>query len=136
MATLQGTSVVFGTYTWAETIVSVGGHTASRDAVDDTGIADTSVQKIPSLIVDYGTTEISYLFNQSSSKLVPIEQVAETITITYPLLTGEGTAATLAGSGFVSDHKYPDAETKPSDSARGSITVTWASKPTHTAGSV
>jgi len=135
MATLQGSTIVFATSVWVGEITGFSGHEATRDSVDDTAITDTSVQSIPSLIVDYGSFTIDTIFDQSAAVEMPIDTIAETITITYPLKSGEVTAATIAGSGFVTSIKYPDGETKPSNSARGAMTVKWATKPTHTQGS-
>ena len=133
--TLQGATLTFGTSAWVGEITGFTGHEATRDSVDDTAITDTSVQSIPSLIIDYGSFSVDTKFDQSAAVAMPIDQVAETITTTYPLKSGESTNATIAGSGFLTSAKYPDAETKPSNSASGAMTIRWATKPTHTVGS-
>lgn len=133
--TLQGATLAFGTTAWVGEITAFTGHEATRDAVDDTCITDTSAQYIPSKIVDYGSFSVDTKFDQSAAVAMPIDQDPETITLTYPLKSGESTAAKIEGTGFVTTAKYPDGEYKPNVTAAGAMTIQWSSKPTHTVGS-
>ncbi len=59
-------------------------------------------------MVDRGPIRVRMYWDQSASTYPPLETDPETITITYPLKSGESTAATLAGTGFLTREKGPD----------------------------
>lgn len=54
--------------------------------------------------------EITFPFLFDSEGVYPAKGAAETGTLTWPLASGQTTAATYAGSGFIMDVKLPDFE--------------------------
>ena len=56
-------------------------------------------EKIASDLAEWGNLSVSILFDPDLDP--PVASVAETITITFPLATGQMTNATLAFSGFM-----------------------------------
>lgn len=82
---------------------------------------------IPSDLTDMGEASVDLLFNPSTDP--PIDAVAETVTITYPIPSGGMTAATWAFSGFMTDYSpsvpYDDIMTATATlKVSGDVTVT------------
>jgi len=82
-------------------VVSVNG--ISREAVDTThaGTSSGNATSIPSDIKRWGTIQVEGLLDHNTPP--PIDDAAETVTITYPLATGETVAATWAASAFMTE---------------------------------
>jgi hypothetical protein len=97
-----GTSatVTFATSGFTACIRDISVSGISREAVETTCM-DTSNARtfIPGDLYDPGEVSMEILFNPDTD--LPLNGAAEVITITYPLGTGETSAATLAGTGFL-----------------------------------
>lgn len=119
----------------------VGGTERTREPVEDThlGLASQSERTyVPDDLIEGGEFTCRFEWNQSFSTFPPLIGDAETITITYPLRSGEGTNATLAGTGFLTRDKSADIEVNSSSIMEGEITIKWDGKtgPAYTAGGV
>ena len=131
-----GTTITFGTSGWTGSVISIGGTTQSREPLEDSHLA-TSGEKtyVFDDLIEPGDFEIEFYWDQSASTFSPISAVAETITISFPLKTGESTNGTLAGSGGVIEASGPDVSN--GELMTGSMSIQWDGKtgPTYTAGS-
>jgi hypothetical protein len=75
--------------------------------IDDSTLATTDIQEmIKSDLHTCDEVEIEYLFDTDDS-LIDITNAASTLTITWPMDTGQTTAATLAGTAFVTEASFP-----------------------------
>jgi len=106
----HGTTIVFGTSSFSSEVVSIDWSGITRDAIDATHLASTApsatqfggMEKIPPDLADAG--ELSVEIHTDPDKIPPVNLVAETITITFPLVTGDSSATTWAGTGFVTGY--------------------------------
>ncbi len=102
-----GTTIVFGTSSFTAEILSVNGNDISREDVPTTHMGTTNYHTfMPSKLVDGGSIEMEIAFDPDSQP--PITAAAETITITFPLPSGQSTAANLAFSGYVNSWSWSD----------------------------
>ena len=133
-----GTTITFGTTSWTGSIISIGGTTQSREALEDSHLG-TSGEKtfVFDDLIDPGSFDIEFYWDQSASVMPrdTILQPAETITISFPLKSGESTNATFTGSGGVVEASGPDVSN--GELMTGSMTIQWDGKtgPSYTAGS-
>jgi len=95
-----GIALTFNSGFFAE-ILSVDGPSLTRDPVETTHSTSSNNAKtfIPSDFYDPG--ELTVEINYDPDAEPPIDQAAETVTITYPTPSGGMTGATVAGSGFM-----------------------------------
>ncbi|MBT8046399.1 MAG: hypothetical protein KJN67_04460 [Pontiella sp.] len=101
--TTTGATITFGTSGFSQNWQSIGLPGANRGSYDTTHLGTTTARThAPIDLVDWGTLEIEFDFDPDDRP--PIDQPAETITITWPLPSGGSTAATLVGSGFMTDY--------------------------------
>ena len=131
-----GTTITFGTSAWTGSVISIGGTTQSREPLEDTHLATTNQKTyVFDDLIDAGDFELEFYWDQSASIFPPISAVAETITVTFPLKSGETTNATLAGSGGVIEATGPDASN--GELMVGSMSIKWDGKTevAYTAGS-
>lgn len=136
--TLHGTTIAFATSGFTASVTRINGTSMSRGAVEDTDLSTTGQMTfIPADLVDAGEFGLEFHWDQSFSTFPPISAAAETVTISFPLKSGESTKATLAGSGFVTAAKGGDAIAGQTDTAKGTMTVKWDGKTdaAYTAGS-
>ena len=132
----NGTTLSFATSGFSANIYSISGASFARDSLETTHLGTTAFKEyVPDDLVEPGEFEIEFEWNQSFSTFPPISTAAETITVTYPLRTGETTNATLAGTGFLTASTGPNVTN--GEIMRGSATVKFdgATGPTYTAGS-
>ena len=132
----NGTTIAFGTSGFTANIYSIGGSTQTREALETTYLGTSGFKEfIPDSLVDGGETEIEFEWNPSFSTFPPISAAAETITITFPLASGQITNATLAGTGFLTAATSGTATN--GEIMRGTATIKWDGNtgPTYTAGS-
>jgi len=130
-------TIAFGTSSFVANIYSIGGTSQTREALEDSHLGTTNQKTyIPTDLYEPGEFEIEFEWDQSFSVFPPIDGAPETITVTFPLKSGEGTAATLAGSGFITEVSGPDVEN--GSIMRGTATIKWDGKTevAYTAGSV
>lgn len=94
-----GATVVFGTSAFSAELMSVGLPGVTRQSIDTTHMGTTVARTfIPSDLIDWGELEIEFAFDPDNEP--PMDGVAETITITFPIPSGGIGGATIAGSGF------------------------------------
>lgn len=109
--TATGTTVTFGTTGFTANIVSAAWSGFARGALDTTHLGSTQPSTnqfggrtfIPTKLADPGTLALTVRHN--AHVLPPIHQAAETITVTFPLVSGDSTPATYAGSGFATSYE-------------------------------
>jgi len=123
-----GTKIVFGTSAFSAELTGIAGSDISREVVDTSHMGTTVYRTfMPSDLADPGTTEMEIAFNPNSQP--PITAAAETITITFPVPSGDSSGATFAGSGFVSNWSWGDPL---EDKMTASISIKWTGTPTWT----
>lgn len=136
----QGITIDFGTSGFTANMHMIGGTERERAKVETSDLslaANSERTHVPGDLLDVKEFDIRYEWDQSFSTQPPITAAAETITITYPLRSGEITNATLAGTGFMMREKGPDVEVNADSVMEGEATIVWdgATGPTYTAGS-
>lgn len=120
-------TIAFGTSAFVANVYSIGGTSQSREALEDSHLGTTNQKTyIPTDLYEPGEFEIEFEWDQSFSVFPPIAAAPETITVTFPLKSGELTAATLAGSGFLTEVSGPDVEN--GSIMRGTATIKWDGK--------
>lgn len=111
----QGATIVFGTSGFTGSLVDFSFDGVTRQALNTShlGLADAGSNKygnmtfIPSGLTDPGTLNMRVRFHTGQVALTgqpPIDEAAETITITWPLATGGSAAATWSFSGFCTSY--------------------------------
>lgn len=94
-----GTSIVFGTSAFAANLLVVNHNNSSRPVVKTSHMGTTTNDTfMPGDLTDNGEVEVEFQFNPDNQP--PISGAAETITISFPLSSGESVKATAAFSGF------------------------------------
>ncbi len=130
-------SLAFGTTTgFTPSLVSIECPEEVREALEDTDLAVVGAKtSVPDHLYEPGESPCVMYWDQSAGTFPPIDADPETITVTFPLKAGEITAATLAGTGFLTRRKGPIVQN--GELMRGEFTIKWDGKtgPTYTAGS-
>ncbi|HEX6962105.1 MAG TPA: hypothetical protein VF175_09580 [Lacipirellula sp.] len=126
-----GTSVTFQTGYLAY-ITSVNFSGRSRDPLDTTNMASTSGWEtmIPSQIKKAGQLKCAIIWDPD--KTPPIDQAAETVTVTFPIPTGKTNPATFQCSGFMTEF---DATGEVNGLYTANVTLQFSGVPTYTASS-
>ena len=132
-----GITVAFGTTTtFIARIMGVIFSGISRPVIPDHDTSSTHMDKVPGKVEDWGSIDVEYLQDQDDiegTAGVPITVDPEEITFTWPLKSGQSSAAKLVGQGFVNNFTFPAPF---EDRMLGTYTITWAGKPVHTPGAV
>ena len=131
----HGTTITFGTSGFTANIESVSWDGIARTVIETSHMGTTAAGAnqfgnrtfIPGDLVDPGTLTMNIHFNPQTNP--PIGAVAETITVTYPLVAGDSTPATWACSGFVSAFSLTDPM---DDKMTAVLTVKFSGKVTET----
>jgi hypothetical protein len=105
--TATGITVVFATSSFTAEIKDVNWGGISRESKDTSTQATAApgaakfgnMTFMPGDLSDPG--ELSMEIHFDADKEPPIDQPAETITVTWPLVSGDATAATWAATGFI-----------------------------------
>ncbi len=130
------TFIVTGSTGWVPAILSIGAFNRTRERLEDTVLSTTGGKKTyqPDDLSDFDEVSIEYFYDPSAAAFAPITAVANTGTITLPLITGDATAGTVAGTGFLTGDGHP--ELVNGSLMRATATWTWDGKtgPTFTAG--
>lgn len=131
-----GIDVDFGTSTgFVPRVLGINFSGISRPVIDDHDMASTHADKWPGQNPDYGSVDVEYAHEQDDGPAhangPPVEAAPETITFQWPIKSGQSTGASLAGLGFVNNLSF---SAPYEDRGVGSFSVTWATKPTFTAG--
>jgi hypothetical protein len=104
----QGMTATFGasSLSLAVTEITVGSETL--DMLNVSTLASTGFEKlVRSDLKKIGKCKLKFIFVASATAPV-VGAAPETMTITYPLFTGNVVAANLAGSAVFTDFKLPD----------------------------
>lgn len=101
--------------------ISIGNQTI--DLLDISILSTTGfAEKIAADLADAGSFTVEYLFDATDAD-VTLGGAAASTTITFPVVGGSGTAATLAGTAICTDKKYPDLMNN--ELQMGSAVFTW-----------
>lgn len=109
-----GVTLTFGTTGFTAHLISVTPPSFTRASLETThhgtskGTEFTKVAAktfTPSDLADFGELRIGFRFDKDD--VPPIDEPAETVTVTYPL-NGDTTAGTWAFSGFMTDYSAGD----------------------------
>lgn len=123
----NGTTISFGTSGFTADFTEIDAGEQTRPSIDDSHLGTTDQETaIPGDLYNPGEITGIFHWDQSASTFPPIDGAAETVTITYPLLSGETVNATYAGTGFVTRAKGPVARNN--ELMMGEITVKWDGK--------
>ncbi len=136
----HGATVTFGTSSWAESIITLGGLERTREAIESShlGLALNAEKTFISAdLIGTSPMTITFQFDQSSGTFPPITGATETITVTYPLLASESTNATLVFTGFSISEKGADITVNATDLMQGEMQIQpdGLTGPTYSAGS-
>lgn len=101
-----GTTIVFGTSSFTADVMSIAFPGISREPIDTSHFGTAlpgstsfgAKTSIPADLVDAGEFTMEVHFNPIARP--PIEEVAETITVTWALVTGDATSSIWAFTGF------------------------------------
>jgi len=100
-----GATITFGTSSWSANILSIDWSGLSRDSIETTHLGTTAAKTfIPEDLYDSGEVSLDFQFDVDD--FPPIDQAAETITITAPLSSSGSTAGKWAATGFMTDFSF------------------------------
>ena len=97
----HGFTVVFGTSGYSAEVKSLTNPSRVREAIETTHQGSTTKDFVPGKTVDLGELQLTCKYDPAQPDI--IDDDPETITVTYPLLSGESTAANIAYTGFVTN---------------------------------
>lgn len=126
-----GTTAVFGTSSFAINIDEISWEGATREAINTSHMGTTTAHTfVPADLVDQGTITLSGHYDPDEDP--PQNGAAETVTISWPLESGETNKATLAASVFLisfsaSAPKEDKATCTATFKITGDVTITAAS---------
>ena len=105
------------------------------------GLLDVSIisttgfmEKISADLADAGSFTVEYLFDATDAD-VALGGAAVATTITFPLVGGSGTPATIAGTAICTDKKFPDLQNNELQVAQATFTWDGVTGPAFTAQS-
>lgn len=128
----NGATLSFSSSTNVLTVTKITTGRWSRTRVDCSGLSDEGPRKyVPGTIYDHDEVTVEGFWDAENELALPLDGTsafhefpgAETVTLTWPLGAGEGTAATLVGSGFITGVTLPEFEDDVVQS--GAITISW-----------
>lgn len=100
-----GTSIGFGTSSFAATVTAINGESIERVAIRTSHLGTTTAHTFtPGDLFDPGELSLDLQFDPDNKP--PLNGAAETITVTFPVAAGESSGATWAASGFVTGFSY------------------------------
>lgn len=128
-----GASITFDSGFFAN-ILSISHRGITREAVPTTHSGTTNGFKTftPSDLIDWGELDVRIQFNKNSRP--PIDDAAETCTVTFPLAAGESSAATWAATAFMTNFEYTN-ETISDELMEATCTLKFSADVTVTASS-
>lgn len=103
----HGATFTFGTDGGSWNLLSVGRYGEPIPVIDDTHMGTTTRRtKLPGDLAD--PQSLTIVVQNDSKEAYPTQGLAQTMTITYPLESGDSTAENMAGSGFIMDIRRPE----------------------------
>lgn len=128
----HGVTLSFGTQGGTWRAIEVMGHSETRPVVDTTYHANTTFRSsMPGDLREISTFTVRVQFQGNQG--LPTMTTPETVTITHPIASGGNTAATIAGTAFVTRRKFPDMQTNTLQIGEFDIQFDGATGPTFTA---
>lgn len=107
MKTGNSGTISFGTQAFTGSWNRIGAWQPSRDKIETSHLGTTGYKTfIPGDLDDPGEVTLEVQFDPTAS--LPSMADPETVTITYPKKVGTNTAASLAGSGFITKAGTPE----------------------------
>lgn len=107
----NSTTIAFGTSSFAPKVRSITIGEQTREALNDSDLSTTNQMTfIPSDLIDAGGFTMEVEWDQSFAVFPPMTANPETITISFPLKSGQSVRGTLAGSGFLTSLSGPNIE--------------------------
>jgi hypothetical protein len=104
----QGMTATFGTSSLSLAVTEVTIGSQSIDTLNVSLLASTGFEKlIASDLKKIGKCKLKFVFVTQATMPV-LGATPETMTITWPIQTGDNVAANLAGTAFFTDLKLPD----------------------------
>jgi hypothetical protein len=100
----HGATLTLGTHTWdtAALIKSISFDAIARQALETTHLATANGRTfMPEDLPDYGSLTVEFYHIDA---IAPPYAAAETVTVTYPIGTGQSAGATIACSGFLTEY--------------------------------
>jgi len=95
----NGIAASFGTTALSFVYEEIGTGEATSPEVVATNLSDSKEKYLPGDIVDEG--EVTFVAHFDPTKSIPALNTVEVLTLTWPVSVSGNTAATLAGSGFL-----------------------------------
>lgn len=130
----SGATLTMGTSTWETTalITSITPESVTRSELETTHLGTTTARTfIPEDLVNNGFFSVEVLFHDFITINTMISAAAETLTITYPLIATQSTAALITGSGFCVEYTPPTATV--GELMKSTVKFKWTGVVTYTA---
>ncbi len=133
----HGATLTLGTNTWETNalITKIEPEAVVREALETTYLNTATAKSfIPADLVDNGGFTIEFLNNGSDANAtLPVLLAAETITITYAVISTSSTGQIITGSGFCTEYQMGPAVA--GEIIKGTAKFKWAGTVTFTAAS-
>lgn len=128
----HGASITFATSAFAFNWLTIDPGERSREAISTTHLASTAPTYMAGDLQEVGEVKLTFQWDPKTTAAPATTTTAETVTITWPIVTTAG--ATYAGTGLVTNVKFPTLQTNTIQT--GEMTVKWtgATPPAYTAG--
>lgn len=109
----HGATLTLATTGSVGNIRSISSPSFSRGKVDITHLGTTNfMEYVPEDLDDPGEISAEIVFDAETPTSLPSRGTVETVTITFPIgASTNTTAATLSGTGFITEFKVPDLST-------------------------
>ena len=98
------TTITFATTSWSGRVRRIGGLEENLPVLDDDDLSTTNhMRYCPGDLIEISPITIEFYWDPDTPPPIGSSQQPETVTIAYPLLSGQSTAAALAGSAFINN---------------------------------
>lgn len=102
-----GTTIAFATSSFTAEVMNINGNDISRPDINTSHMGTTGYQTyIPGKLIEGGAVEMEIAFDPDS--IPPISAVAETITVTFPIPSGQSSGASVAFTGYINAWSWTD----------------------------
>jgi hypothetical protein len=131
----HGGTITFGTSSRGMNWLTIDPGERVRPAIDITHLASTTPTYMAGDLEEPGEVKLTFQWDPAATAgWYATSTTSETVTITWPVAPGGTTAATYAGTGIVTNVKFPNLAT--AQVQTGELTVKWTggTPPAWTAG--
>jgi len=102
-----GTTIAFATSSFTAEVMNLNGNDMTRPDIDTSHMGTTGYKTyIPGKLLEGGAIEMEINFDPDATP--PLSGAAETITITFPLPSGQATPADVEFSGYINSWSWSD----------------------------